>query len=940
MQGNKMAQIKKFVVALLTLLSISLMCSQTYGLAVMSVDLGSEWMKVAIVMPGVPMEIALNKESKRKTPAIISYHNERTFGEDAQAVGTRFPKDCFSYILDLVGKSIDNPVVQLFQKRFPYYNVEADPERNTIIFRIDEKTTYSPEELIAQLLGKAKEFAERAANQVIKEAVIVVPGFFNQAERHAILQAAHLANIKALQLFNDYSAVALNYGIFNRKLINDTASYVMFYDMGASSTTATLVSYQNVKTKERGFVEIHPQVSILGVGYDRTLGGLEMTLRLRDYLAKEFDAMKKTSKSVFDDPRAYAKLFKEAERLKTVLSANSDHYAQIEGLLDKKDFKLLVTREKFEELCADLFERVAKPVEIALKTSGLTLDSISQVVLVGAGTRVPKVQEKLTEYVKTELAKNINTDEAAAIGAAYKAADLSKGFKVQKFITKDAVLFPIQIVFDRVAEDGVKQVKKTLFDKMNPYPQKKIITFNKHNQDFTFNVNYAKLDHLPEKEIAVIGNLNISTVSLIGVADALAKHSNEGAESKGIKAHFAMDESGILNLINTELVSEKTIIPSAEEEGAFSKLGSDETEKKETAEKTEDTPKDDVKPIHEEPDYPGLKKEAEEQAKANETKPIDEKADNKTEKASKKPTTVLLKEPIESKVEKLGPLILSDEQFSVSKEKLKALDLYDQQKAERENALNSLETAIFNARQNLETDDYKAATTPEESENILKMCNSISEWLEDEGFDASSETYMEKLKSLQQLTNDLYERVFEHKERPEALKGMASMLNGSRNFLTNMQSLNISQEIFTEVEIKTLETAINETQEFYDTVVTKTSETKLHLPVPYKVRDIANKMAMLDREVKYLVNKAKIWRPKVDPVKSASNTTQNVEEEKSNDKESKDDKKSDKSEKEAESKNEEAETMKQEETLELPGASDEEPTKPESATSKDKHSEL
>lgn len=155
--------------------------------------------------------------------------------------------------------------------------------------------------------------------------------------------------------------------------------------MGASSTTATLVSYQTIKTKERGFVETHPQVSVLGVGYDRTLGGLEIQLRLRDHLATKFNEMKKTPNDVFKNPRALAKLFKEAGRLKNVLSANLEHYAQIEGLLDEQDFKLLVTREEMESLIPDLLKRVPKPVEQALKTSHLTMDVVGQVVLVGAG---------------------------------------------------------------------------------------------------------------------------------------------------------------------------------------------------------------------------------------------------------------------------------------------------------------------------------------------------------------------------------------------------------------------------------------------------------------------------------------------------------------------------------------------------------------------------
>ncbi|XP_014221375.1 hypoxia up-regulated protein 1 [Trichogramma pretiosum] len=933
-----MIQIRKMPVLCLLLLLINLMTTQTQGLAVMSVDLGSEWMKIAIVSPGVPMEIALNKESKRKTPVTISFRDgERTFGEDAQVVGTRFPKNSFSYILDLIGKSIDNPMVQLFQKRFPYYNIEADSERNTILFRIDDETTYTPEELLAQLLYKAKEFAQISAGQKIKEAVITVPGFFNQAERQALLQAAELANIKVLQLINDYSAVALNYGIFRSKEINDSAHYVMFYDMGASSTTATIVGYQNVKSKDRGFLETHPQVSILGVGYDRTLGGLEMQIRLRDYLAKEFDAMKKTPNSVFNNPRAMAKLFKEAGRVKNVLSANAEHYAQIEGLLDEKDFKLLVSREKLEEICFDLFERVANPVKTALETSALTMDIISQVVLVGAGTRVPKVQEKLAAFLKTDLAKNINADEAAALGAVYRAADLSQGFKVKKFITKDAVLFPIQVLFDRVAEDKVKQVRRTLFSKMNAYPQKKIITFNKHTTDFTFDINYSDLDYLSPEEVAAIGNLNISTISLSGVSEALAKHEKESAESKGIKAHFAMDDSGVLNLINVELVSEKTVIAEEdgkEEEGAFSKLGSTISKLfsgSENEEKIKIPSQNEEKTTEEK-----NKKETDEKVKeSNDTKPVENETKNKTEKVVKeKPTQILLKESIEAKVEKLGSQKLSDDKFSASKSKLKALDTYDKEKAKRESALNNLESFVIDMQQKLETDEYQKAVQSEESEKIRKACSDASEWLYEEGFDASADVFEDKLKELQKLTNDVNERVFEHKERPEVLKGMVSMLNGSKTFLVNMKKLNVSSEIFTSIEIETLEKVINETQEYHDLVVKVSKETKLYEPVVHKVRDIANKMAILDREVKYLVNKAKIWRPKEEPVTSTKNETENASDSKSTD--------SDKEKTDSETEKSSEENEAKDETLELPIWNDEPITneKTQDAASNDEHQEL
>ncbi len=114
-------------------------------------------------------------------------------------------------------------------------------------------------------------------------------------------------------------------------------------------------------------------------------------------------------------------------------------------MLDEQDFKFPVSRDQFENLCGDLFDRVKNPIEQALNAAAVTMDIIDQVILLGAGTRVPKVQEKLTNYIQRELGKSLNTDEAATMGAVYKAADLSSGFKVKKFLTKDAVLFPILV---------------------------------------------------------------------------------------------------------------------------------------------------------------------------------------------------------------------------------------------------------------------------------------------------------------------------------------------------------------------------------------------------------------------------------------------------------------------------------------------------------------
>lgn len=232
------------------------------------------------------------------------------------------------------------------------------------------------EELLAMILKKAREYASDFAEQSVDAAVITVPPYFTQSERRTVQRACELANIKLLQLMNDNTAVALNYGIFRRKDFNATGSTYLFYDMGAQSTTCTLATFNVIKSKEHGYLEEVPQLTIKAVAFDRDLGGLEFQIRLRDYLAKKFH-QKHPKIDLYKNSKALVKLFREAERAKHVLSANTEYTAQVEGLVDEIDFKEKITRDEFEKICADLFERVQRPVDEVLSTSGVTLVCLS-----------------------------------------------------------------------------------------------------------------------------------------------------------------------------------------------------------------------------------------------------------------------------------------------------------------------------------------------------------------------------------------------------------------------------------------------------------------------------------------------------------------------------------------------------------------------------------
>ncbi|XP_015912562.1 hypoxia up-regulated protein 1 [Parasteatoda tepidariorum] len=845
---------------------IHIFSNNVHGLAVMSVDIGSEWMKVAIVSPGVPMEIALNRESQRKTPVIVSFRDgERVFGDPALTIGVRFPDKAFMYLMEVIGKTVDNPLVELYKTRFPYYDIKASEDRKSVIFVHPDGMEFSVEELIAMVLKQAQDIAQKAAGQPIKDAVITVPPFFSQAERRAMLQAAKLSGINVLQLINSNTAVALNYGVFRRRDFNETPTNIMFYDMGAGNTVATVATYQLVKSKETG--EVSPQLTVKGVGFDQTLGGLEMQLRLRDYLAKEFNKQKKTQTDVFQNKRAMAKLFKEAGRVKKVLSANTEHIAQVESLLDDKDFKLPITRVDFETLCSDLFERVTKPAEAALKSANMDLVHVDQVILSGSGARVPKVQQQLTEYIqKEDLGKSLNTDESAALGAAYQAAHLSKGFKVKSFLIKDANLYPIQVDFQREYEledktTGVKTVKRILFNRNNPIPVKKIMTFNRHVKDFEFYVNYGELNFLTDFELKSLGSLNISKVSLKGVENAISKHMTEKTEYKGVKAHFKMDESGILYLEEVESVFEKTEEESPESklESAFNKLGStlgrlfsggstDETEE-EPKKQTEETKAEETT---------NKTKEANETEQSQNINK--EKEKNATESKSEV-KIVILKEPVESSEQHLDLPPLVKESIKKSVGKLKDLDDHDRARFAKAKAKNSLESFIVETRDKLYRDEYEKASTEEERNNIQQSLSQASDWLEYESDDADTSVFKSKLEDLKKLTKDLFERIKEHHDRPEALKAFNEMLNISKVFLGSARNMTEEQQIFTEVEMKTLESLIDETEKWGKENVAEQNALPLSQTPKLTVKQIGEKVANLDREVKYLLNKARFAQP-------------------------------------------------------------------------------
>ncbi|CAJ0835612.1 6772_t:CDS:2 [Entrophospora sp. SA101] len=314
---------------LLILNSLSIIEAAT----VIGIDYGTDWFKVSIVKPGIPLNIVLNRDSKRKTQSVITIRDdERLYGADAVNIGARVPSNTYFSLKRLLGRVVDDKYVQEYKSNFPN-KIIKDPIRGTVLFQHNETTTFSVEELVAMQLSHAKKQAEVTAQEEVKDSVITVPPYYNQFERQAILDAAEIAGLRVLSLINDLTAVGINYAITHSSSITEDPQIHLFYDMGAGSTKASVIKFNIVNNKDAGpFNKTFINLEVLSTGYDRTLGGQEFDLRLRKYFATKFDNLhsNKLKESIFKSDRAMTKLFKEANRVKQILSANTETIASMD----------------------------------------------------------------------------------------------------------------------------------------------------------------------------------------------------------------------------------------------------------------------------------------------------------------------------------------------------------------------------------------------------------------------------------------------------------------------------------------------------------------------------------------------------------------------------------------------------------------------------------
>lgn len=380
---------------------------------IIGIDLGTTNSCVAVLDGGKPKVIE-NAEGDRTTPSIIAYTNEgeTLVGQPAKRQAVTNPNNTLFAIKRLIGRQFKDDVVQKDIKMVPYSIVANDNGDAWVEVNGDKM---SPPQISAQVLMKMKKTAEDYLGEEVKEAVVTVPAYFNDSQRQATKDAGKIAGLEVKRIINEPTAAALAYGM-DKKSGDST---IAVYDLGGGTFDISIIEIAETDGEHT--------FEVLSTNGDTFLGGEDFDLRLIDYLADEFK--KESGMDLHNDPLALQRLKEAAEKAKIELSSSQQTEVNLPYITaDASGPKHLVqklTRAKFESLVEGLVENTLGPVKTALKDAGLDASSIDDVILVGGQTRMPMVQQKVADFFGKEARKDVNPDEAVAMGAAIQAAVLS-----------------------------------------------------------------------------------------------------------------------------------------------------------------------------------------------------------------------------------------------------------------------------------------------------------------------------------------------------------------------------------------------------------------------------------------------------------------------------------------------------------------------------------
>ncbi len=380
---------------------------------IIGIDLGTTNSCVAVLEGDAPKVIE-NAEGARTTPSVIAYSDDGEIlaGQSAKRQAVTNPENTIYAVKRLIGRRFDDKVVQKDIDMVPYKIVKADNGDAWVEVKGESKAA---PQVSAEVLKKMKKTAEDYLGETVSEAVITVPAYFNDSQRQATKDAGRIAGLDVKRIINEPTAAALAYGIDK----SEGDSVIAVYDLGGGTFDISIIEIADVDGEK--------QFEVLATNGDTFLGGEDFDLRLIEYLSAEFKA--DSGVDLSGDPLAMQRLKEAAEKAKIELSSSSQTEVNLPYITadasGPKHLVVKLTRAKLESLVEDLVERSLSPLKVALKDAGKSASEIDEVILVGGQTRMPLVQDKVTEFFGKEPRKDVNPDEAVAVGASLQGAVLA-----------------------------------------------------------------------------------------------------------------------------------------------------------------------------------------------------------------------------------------------------------------------------------------------------------------------------------------------------------------------------------------------------------------------------------------------------------------------------------------------------------------------------------
>lgn len=709
-------------------------------MSVVGLDIGNENCVVAVAKQR-GIDVILNDESKRETPAMVCFGDKQRFlGTAAAASATLNPKTTITQIKRLIGRKFWDQEVQHDLALFPFHASEARDGGILIHVRyLEDDKVFTPTEILGMLLSHLKVIAmKNLETSAVSDCVIGIPAYFTELQRQAYLDAAFIANLNPLRLLHESTAIALAYGIYKTDLPDTNPINVVFVDVGHSDTQVCVAAF------------LKGHLRILSHAFDRSLGGRDFDEVLFNYFVTKFREDYRIN--VTANLRASTRMRAACEKLKKVLSANAEAPLNIECLMDEKDVKGFIKRDDFEKLSSNLLERLKIPCQKALAEAKLSVDTIHSVEVVGSGSRIPAILRTLSSLFKKEPSRTLNASECIARGCALQCAMLSPTFRVRDFQVEDS--FPFSIVVNErghaptlEANEGSvsMQSNNVIFPRGNPIPSTKILTLHRAST-FSLDVVYADMKDLP------LGTFPKISSFTIGPFQATKPNIPK------IKVGLRLNLHGIVTVQSASLVEEEEV------EYPITSTVAMETEKNRDGgsmpDPSADAAKNNAVNGHVAP--------------TGSTSPA---VDHSQEELTKH-EVVKKRSSIEVTVDMLGGLSQVERQNAKHKEE--RLAIQDKIMEETKDKRNAVESYVYDMRNKLFNKYHNYATEFERKELTQKL-QKTEDWLYEEGDDESKGVYVAKLEELKRIGDLIEQRYKEEEARAAAVKDLRHYIREYRN---------------------------------------------------------------------------------------------------------------------------------------------------------------